>query len=172
MTTDPHADRFIPNPWLHETIPTTPPSALPLTDRTRIEAAISRNASQILRSGPNGTSDIYHGSAGLAFMFWKLANGGTDPLLGVGAEKTRCEDVAKGLAREALEGNEAEGGKHVGFICTSSGPLALGAILFPDRRSQYLAQLKAISQRALSSSEWSEVLYGRAGFLYTLLFLS
>ena len=67
-------------------------------------------------------------------------------------------------------------GRVVTFLCGDSGPLAIGAVIYHqlgDQKTVDKCIEKIVSMRsnALRSSTPDEYLYGRAGYLYALMFL-
>ena len=104
---------------------------------------------------PADDGTVYTGTGGLALLFLRLGD----------------LDKAGTLAREALQ--TASSSKPT-FLTGFPGPLALLAVVESRRgRSVSLAPLLALAPQAvaLSSPLPDELLYGRAGYLYTLLYL-
>lgn len=104
---------------------------------------------------PPDDGTVYTGKAGLALLFLKLG------------ELERAGD----LARESLE---RVSNSKVTFLCGFSGPLAILAVVESRRgRTVNLAPILSLADQVCSvpSSLPDELLYGRAGYLFTLLYL-
>lgn len=70
-------------------------------------------------------------------------------------------------------------GKDISFLCGDSGPLAIGAVLFhkvgkPERMKECISHLLSLLPSVVSQESRvpDELLYGRVGYLYSLLFVN
>lgn len=98
--------------------------------------------------------DIYTGLGGIAYMFYLLGN----------------EKESKRVISEILKKYEKDlaESQYCTFLCGSPGIYALKAVLWNDM--DYVKKVLNLKKKALSC-ESSELLYGKAGYLATLIFL-
>jgi len=104
---------------------------------------------------PSDDGTVYTGKGGHALLFLKLGD----------------LDKAGDLARESLE---TVSSSRVTFLCGFSGPLSILAVVESKRgRTVSLAPILSLADQvcALPSSTPDELLYGRAGYLFSLLYL-
>lgn len=116
-------------------------------------AALLGVSSRLVQPGEDGT--VYTGAAGRALLHLRMAD----------------LEMAGALAKEALQ---AVSSSRVTFLTGFCGPLAILAVVEARRgRTVSLAPILDLAPQVcnLNSSTPDEVLYGRAGYLYTLLYL-
>lgn len=111
---------------------------------------------------------IYTGSAGIAFYYFICA--------------TRNGDINYNTLKTALKYIDLRKlkGKRISFLCGDAGPLALASIIsfkLGVRRPEELPDHQTLIKRLLSLESLieespDELLYGRAGYLYALLFVN
>ncbi|CAF1198665.1 unnamed protein product [Rotaria sordida] len=109
---------------------------------------------------------VYTGSAGIALLFLRLA-------ILFPSEKDNYKSKAKTLIDSSLEYLK---GKRVSFLNGDPGPLAIAAVIYNDLNDQklvnkYIDKIISMKNDALSDSTPDEYLYGRAGYLYALMYL-
>ncbi|CAF1024078.1 unnamed protein product [Rotaria sp. Silwood1] len=119
----------------------------------------------INRTDSSDTS-VYTGSAGIALLYLRLA-------ILFPSEKNDYKSKAKALIDSSLEQLK---GKRISFLNGDPGPLAIAAVIYNDLEDQkkmnkYIDKIISMKNDALSDSNPDEYLYGRAGYLYTLMFL-
>ncbi|XP_035681798.1 lanC-like protein 2 [Branchiostoma floridae] len=138
----------------------------------RIRAALPGLLKQVedgQRSESGHDYSIYTGSTGIALLYLHLAqvfkDGARDDFL-----KKALEWVQPGLKHLKR--------KRLTFLCGDAGPLAVGAVIYhrmglKEAQEGCLSKLQALSPDALNlkSDLPDEVLYGRAGYLYALMFV-
>ncbi|KOC63195.1 LanC-like protein 2 [Habropoda laboriosa] len=115
-----------------------------------------------------GDYSVYTGIAGIAFMFYKY---------GKCFNKPDYIDVAMELLKTCVDKFKSK--REITFLTGSVGPLALSAVVLYSQghhaeAHKMISGVKSVSSVVLneSSSIPDELLYGRAGYLYTLLFLN
>ena len=95
---------------------------------------------------------IYTGISGIALVVNKLGQ----------------NDLAISLLKEAKKMNQKKG--RISFLCGISGPLALSAVF--TNSTQDLDELLKLEDKYLSLPDMpDELLYGRVGYLYALLYV-
>ncbi|KAI9012831.1 hypothetical protein BC832DRAFT_589808 [Gaertneriomyces semiglobifer] len=114
------------------------------------------------------SEDIYVGEAGAAFVLWRCARflHATDGDARAALVKL-CQRLTQVMHTE-------RSWRHPAFICGSTGPLAMVALLSEDHRDRDIAmnRIERVGDSAIANpNEANELLYGRAGYLYTLLFI-
>ncbi|CAF3990803.1 unnamed protein product [Rotaria sordida] len=124
----------------------------------------------ILESNLNQTNpsdgSVYTGSAGIALLYMRLAQLLPD-------QSNNYMSKAKTLIDSALK---LLNGQVISFLCGDPGPLAIAAVIYcksGDQKAsdQCIQKILSMKRNALSHSNPDEYLYGRAGYLYTLMFL-
>ncbi|CAF1200758.1 unnamed protein product [Rotaria sordida] len=124
----------------------------------------------ILESNLNQTNpsdgSVYTGSAGIALLYMRLAQLLPD-------QSSNYMSKAKTLIDSALK---LLNGQVISFLCGDPGPLAIAAVIYcksGDQKAsdQCIQKILSMKRNALSHSNPDEYLYGRAGYLYTLMFL-
>jgi lantibiotic modifying enzyme len=109
---------------------------------------------------------VYTGHAGIALLYMRLAALFPE-------QKNQYMSKAKSLIDLALKQLD---GRVITFLCGDAGPLAIAAVIYHNAGDQKNAnscieKIVSMKRNALSSSNPDEYLYGRAGYLYTLMFL-
>lgn len=116
----------------------------------------------------NDDYSVYTGTAGIAYMFYQYG-------------KRFDEPVYLAKATELLRGcvSNFRGKREVTFLTGLTGPLALSAAVLHsqgnhDESQNMISKLKSLSPLVLdeSSDLPDELLYGRSGYLFCLLFLN
>ncbi|CAL7935428.1 unnamed protein product [Xylocopa violacea] len=111
---------------------------------------------------------MYTGLAGIAYMFFQYG-------------KCFDESVYIDKATELLRicADKFRGKKEITFLTGIVGPLSLGAVVFhsqgfQDEAQNMILKIKSLSPIVLNESNDlpDELLYGRAGYLFSLLFLN
>merc|ERR1712136_455802 len=112
-------------------------------------------------------NSVYTGTTGIALFYWKLFS-----LTGNRAYIEKSHQ----LVRSALERRK---GKRVTFASGDAGPLALGAVIYEqmgrrEKAQKYVDELYGKSSwvRKLDIDLPDEFLYGRVGYLFSLLFVA
>ncbi|XP_030031348.2 lanC-like protein 2 [Manduca sexta] len=110
---------------------------------------------------------VYTGSAGLALFYFisSLKNGNSYDTLQNAVEYINIENLR---------------GKRISFLCGDAGPLALATVIsyrLGTNRPDNLLDYKTLVQRLLSlisllNDSPDELLYGKSGYLYALLFVN
>lgn len=111
---------------------------------------------------------VYTGTAGVALMYYHLyqnfKDGNSDTYL------HKALWYADGSVKHIKH-------RGVSFLCGDSGPLAVAAVLYNvsghvDKAKDALNRLLSLSGQALNDNDIpDEILFGRAGYLFTLLFI-
>ncbi|KAI9027838.1 hypothetical protein DFJ74DRAFT_660602 [Hyaloraphidium curvatum] len=176
--------RHLPNPYVH--LDDTP---LPAEWEGRLRAQLDQEARTLLDNVQHGLLrgggvDIYTGYAGVAFFFKRLAE--FDPSVtypieveGHGRKEEtalqiakRYSDTAMNLLQIATPGNDVAflTAPSVGAVCVSA---AIDVKMGKMRQAEDKAQkVLATTSRSVEQTETpSELLYGRAGLLYSYRFL-
>ncbi|KAJ3401226.1 LanC-like protein 2, partial [Chytridiales sp. JEL 0842] len=130
-----------------------------------------------------GSWDVYHGHAGLALLYLRLHEKDPGLLVDGSPALTMAEEHMK-LALSLVNSNEdyvrQETGSsgHVGFIGSAAGVYAIAIALYyhlgnAEYVNTYLTPLlkSSFAKGCLSSNASTELLYGRPGYLYALLFV-
>ncbi|KAJ3197195.1 LanC-like protein 2 [Irineochytrium annulatum] len=127
--------------------------------------------------------DVYHGHAGLALLFFRIH--ASDPAFVVdhagGTGKVSAlalarEYIQSALTKVAAAAGEQRGRSHVGFMGSPAGVYAIAAVVLShcgsnEESDRALDHLVAMKGHCFSHSTSSELLYGRSGYLYSLLFV-
>ncbi|CAF1179816.1 unnamed protein product [Rotaria sp. Silwood1] len=125
-----------------------------------------RTLEQNLNQTDPTDGSVYTGIAGIALLYMRLAR-----LLP--AQSNNYISKAKTLIDSALRLLD---GRVITFLCGDSGPLAIAAVIdynLGDQKTsdKYIQKILSMKKNALSLSNPDEYLYGRAGYLYALMFL-
>lgn len=109
---------------------------------------------------------MYTGNAGIALLYLRLAS--LFP-----AQKENYKSKAKSSIDLCLRELNS---KRISFIEGDIGPLAIAAVIYNDLHDEKMVnkcieKILALKDNALSRSNPDEYLYGRSGYLYTLMFL-
>eukprot|EP00759_Apiculatamorpha_spiralis_P000354 PhF_6_TR10069/c0_g1_i4/m.15620 len=118
---------------------------------------------------------IYTGVAGVAYMYWQLYAKSSDK-----GYLTQCGAILHPHLKTCLKTNSVQplgvDNQGMGFYCGAPGVLALGVLLFiaegdKAKAMQLLGMLtsKELVTAALSPECPNELLYGRAGYLYSIM---
>ncbi|KAJ3326602.1 Glutathione S-transferase lancl1 [Blyttiomyces sp. JEL0837] len=124
--------------------------------------------------------DVYHGDSGFALLFLRIHE--RDPALVI--DGAPCLSIAVTYVESALTKVAAENahllhsGHHshrCGFIGSAAGAYAVAAAVYhhagvAETRDEAINLLVQMKKIAFEPSAASELLYGRAGYLYALLF--
>ncbi|KAL8167313.1 hypothetical protein V2J09_008812 [Rumex salicifolius] len=184
------ADRFFPNE-MPEFIPETPldeptPESSAHTSRgdslTKLLHLPFRSLSQQLLNSATEIKDtvvretwsrrsmrylqdytLYTGSLGTAFLVFKAFQVSPKP-----ADLALCSDIVRACD------STSRGSKHVTFICGRAGVCALGAVIAKHAGDNNLLQyyLTQFQEIRLPSDIPNELLYGRAGYLWSCSYLN
>ncbi|XP_052750640.1 lanC-like protein 2 [Galleria mellonella] len=111
---------------------------------------------------------IYTGSSGLALYHFTCA---------LGKNKNSYESLKAALEYINIENLK---GRRISFLCGDAGPLALATVIsykIGTRRPDNLPDYKILAQRLMSlihllNDSPDELLYGKSGYLYALLFVN
>ncbi|UJR27908.1 hypothetical protein I4U23_009169 [Adineta vaga] len=111
-------------------------------------------------------ASVYTGSAGIALLYLRLT-------ILFPTQKDVYKWKAKSLIDSSLEQLH---GKRVSFLAGDPGPLAIAAVIYNDLGDEKMVKkcidkIVSIKDDALSNSKPDEYLYGRAGYLYALMFI-
>jgi len=116
---------------------------------------------------------VYTGTTGVAYLYWRLSH-----CLPTEDERSSAFGTSLNLVRDALQRRKQ---KRVTFLCGDAGPLALGAVLFRDERAgqdaktsdKCISDLYKMGSKVIVDDQElpDEILYGRVGYLYALLFI-
>lgn len=116
----------------------------------------------------NDDYSVYTGTAGIGYMFYKYGKCFNEPVY-----ITKAIELLKGCV------NKFRGRREVTFLSGIAGPLALNAVVSHlqgnhEETQNMILKLKSLSALVLdeSSDLPDELLYGRAGYLFSLLFLN
>ncbi|XP_076686240.1 glutathione S-transferase LANCL1 isoform X1 [Andrena cerasifolii] len=111
---------------------------------------------------------VYTGPAGIAYTFYQYGKCFNEPAY---------IDKATELLRMCV--NKFRGKREITFLTGIAGPLALGSVVLhsqgsQDEASNMISKLKSLSSYVLKENSElpDELLYGRAGYLFSLLFLN
>ncbi|XP_071959733.1 glutathione S-transferase LANCL1-like [Antedon mediterranea] len=107
---------------------------------------------------------IYTGKTGIALLYLHLHNMYPD-----GDYLTKAEKYVK-ISLKHLKGHR------VTFLCGDAGPLAVGSVVYDKKGNKQksmecIQRLLELVDMALDLSTPDELLYGRSGYLYALLFV-
>ncbi|XP_013186554.2 glutathione S-transferase LANCL1 [Amyelois transitella] len=111
---------------------------------------------------------IYTGSAGLALYYLTCCS--------VGKNENNHENLKTAL--NYIDINNLKG-RRISFLCGDAGPLALATVIsykLGTRRPEHFPDYRLLAQRLMSlisllEESPDELLYGKAGYLYSLLFV-
>ncbi|XP_043587372.1 lanC-like protein 2 isoform X2 [Bombus pyrosoma] len=116
----------------------------------------------------NDDYSIYTGTAGIAYMFYKYGECFNEPVY---------IDEAMKLLRICID--KFRDKREITFLTGIVGPLALGAVVshskgYSDVAQNMISKIKSLQSVVLNerSDLPDELLYGRAGYLFSLLFLN
>ncbi|XP_015177864.1 PREDICTED: lanC-like protein 2 [Polistes dominula] len=116
----------------------------------------------------NDDHSIYTGIAGIANMFKIYADTFNEPSY-----------YSKAIELLQISIDKFKWGKEMTFLTGLSGPLALGAVLFhkhgcKDDYQNAISELISLSSQVVKEHDkvYNELLYGRAGYLYSLLYVN
>lgn len=141
--------------------------------RSRLRHEISRFVQRLEREYNEGTIDyrdytVYTGTAGVGLLYFHMSNKMKD------ADGSRSLRVAGSYADAAVKQLRRRG---VSFLGGDAGPLALGAVVYQrlgraSESQDCVDRLLSLSQQALTDSSLpDELLFGRSGYLLSLLFV-
>nr|XP_004924851.2 glutathione S-transferase LANCL1 isoform X1 [Bombyx mori] len=110
---------------------------------------------------------VYTGSAGMALYYYTSSLKMNDP-------SKELQAALKYIHLEELKG------KRISFLCGDAGPLALATVIsyrLGNKRPDNLPDYKSLAQRlmnliSLLNEAPDELLYGKSGYLYALLFVN
>ncbi|CAF0750820.1 unnamed protein product [Adineta ricciae] len=130
-----------------------------------IEHHTQRLEQNLSRTDPSDGS-VYTGSAGIALLYIRLASLFPD-------QKAQYLSKAKTSIDAALRQLDQH---TVTFLCGAPGPLAIAAVIYSSLDDQHMVtkcieKILSMKKQAMSRSTPDEHLYGRAGYLYTLMYL-
>ena len=119
-------------------------------------------------------TSIYTGTSGVAYMYWRLSC-----ILSTEQERNSAFERCLRLVNDAIDRRRK---KRTTFLCGEPGPLALGAVIYrderaghDDKRSDKCVTLICDMSRHMTDVDDrdtpDELLYGRVGYLFALLFL-
>ncbi|XP_076244798.1 glutathione S-transferase LANCL1 [Calliopsis andreniformis] len=138
------------------------------TLKTSIKRLIEHLESKKSHWTYNDDYSVYTGTPGIAYTFYHYGKCFNEP---------GYIDKATELLRMSI--NKFRSRREVTFLTGIAGPLALGAVVLYSRGNQeeahtLISKLKSLSSHVLdeTSDLPDELLYGRAGYLYSLLFLN
>ncbi|KAJ3191255.1 hypothetical protein HK101_007933 [Irineochytrium annulatum] len=177
--------RHIPNPYLHPPATIPPPAEIHAAARARLV-----DIARLLRERHDpldheATYDVYHGHAGLALVFFRIHESDpafmVDHVTAAGTVKVSALALAREYTQSALTKvaaavAEQKGRSHIGFMGSPAGVYAIAAVVLShcgsdEESDRALDHLLAMKRHCFAHSESSEILYGRAGYLYSLLFV-
>ncbi|RIA87675.1 hypothetical protein C1645_776746 [Glomus cerebriforme] len=157
--------------------------------KTILRDALLKQCDRILKEIPPNSNyqywDVYTGTAGLSLLFMKLHK--RDPALTFGPKNALTiadEYIDKALTtfmgqhKLPIDGLPSTLEHECGFLCSAIGLFAVAALVkhhTGDQESsqRYLNLIQSHYLRAaLSEKTQNELLYGRAGYLYSLRFIS
>lgn len=110
---------------------------------------------------------VYTGKTGLVLLFLHLYKI---------YKKDRYLHLAEDIVHSCLKHLK---GRRITFLCGDSGPLAVGAVVYqlcgkPNKVKALVESLIAMKDQVFHTADtiYDEMLYGRAGYLYALLFVN
>ncbi|XP_074659110.1 lanC-like protein 2 isoform X2 [Tubulanus polymorphus] len=114
----------------------------------------------------NDDFSVYTGMSGIALLYYHLHRKLDD-------ENGQYLKSAESYLKRPLRHLK---GKRVSFLCGDAGPLALGAVIYneigrKDDSFNCLQQLISLHDSVCKGSPPDELLFGRVGYLYALLFV-
>lgn len=131
-----------------------------------INAHLSKLERHMDQQLDSSDGSVYTGSAGIALLYLRLASIFPN-------DQNKYRSKAKNYIDSALPSLT---GKRVTFLCGDPGCLAIAAVIYRDLGDetmvkQCLERIVTMKNEALRQSTPDECLYGRAGYLYTLMYL-
>ncbi|CAG8625963.1 10417_t:CDS:2 [Funneliformis mosseae] len=117
--------------------------------------------------------DVFCGYAGIAFTYFHLHQ--IDPNLNIAGDKVGL--LCTTYLSAALSAVKKTKEKHVGFLGSHVGPLALAVVVYhiiennSDEALKYLNLILKTYHPLAVKEESNELLYGRVGYLYALKFI-
>ncbi|XP_045491937.1 lanC-like protein 2 [Colias croceus] len=131
---------------------------------TKIEDLLSKHRKDIFYDGT-----VYTGSAGLALYYLTYSSASKN--------EVSHENLQRALNYVDIENLR---GRRISFLCGDAGPLAIALVIsykLGTRRPNNLPDYKDLAQRvmdliSLLDDSPDEILYGKAGYLYALLFVN
>ncbi|CAG8636210.1 9975_t:CDS:2 [Dentiscutata heterogama] len=117
--------------------------------------------------------DVFVGYGGIAFMFFHLHQ--LFPDLTIAGDKVSL--LCSTYLSASLSAVRNTSPKHLGFIGSHIGPLALAVVFYETIEKNTLESLKYLDiildkyHSLLIKEDSNELLYGRAGYLYALIFI-
>ncbi|CAG8470877.1 26295_t:CDS:2 [Dentiscutata erythropus] len=146
-------------------------------DPAKFEKFIIDNIEVILSqySPANNTHnfDIYNGYGGISFMFFHLHQLFPDLTINENKVSLLCTTYLSA----SLSAVRRSSPEHVGFLGSHVGPLALAVVVYEtieNDTQKSLKYLEIILEKYHSlalNDDWNELLYGRTGYLYSLIFI-
>ncbi|XP_046390142.1 lanC-like protein 2 [Ischnura elegans] len=134
--------------------------------RTSVDQLLARLEAGMATTSRSDVS-MYTGTPGYALLFWMLSR------------KRPGEDFQQHSMNILEAALPRLRNRDVTFICGDPGPLALAAVVYhtlgkPDRSVELVKRIKSFAPiiTDLESDLPDEALYGRVGYLYSLLFLN
>ncbi|ESO05815.1 hypothetical protein HELRODRAFT_188186 [Helobdella robusta] len=144
--------------------------------RQQIKDSLKKKANELLSDLENNYKpqwndfSVYTGSAGLALLYFEAYEKLTN-------DEKRKQDYLETSTRYLNKSLEHMHGSEVTFLCGNAGPMAVGTVVFHHaginiKSEQCLDGLLSLCQKALNEPNLpNELLYGRAGYLYSLMFV-
>ncbi|CAK9829125.1 LanC-like protein 2 [Anthophora retusa] len=136
--------------------------------RTRIEKLLTNLEEEENHWMKYDDYSIYTGTAGIAFMFYQY---------GKCFNKPDYIDRAMKLLKRCVD--KYKNKRDITFLTGTVGPLALNAVILysqghHEEAHKMISEIKSLSSIVLNENSpiLDELLYGRAGYLYALLFLN
>ncbi|KAF0540717.1 lanC-like protein 2 [Gigaspora margarita] len=144
-------------------------------DPAEFEKFIKDNVKVILSEYPNNTHDfdVFNGYGGIAFMFFRLYQLFPDLKI----EEDKVSLLCKKYLSASLSAVRRSSHDHVGFLGSHVGPLALAVVVYETIEKNTQESLKYLDiilekyHPLALKDDWNELLYGRTGYLYALIFI-
>ncbi|CAG8834532.1 38204_t:CDS:2 [Gigaspora margarita] len=144
-------------------------------DPAEFEKFIKDNVKVILSEYPNNTHDfdVFNGYGGIAFMFFRLYQLFPDLKI----EEDKVSLLCKKYLSASLSALRRSSHDHVGFLGSHVGPLALAVVVYETIEKNTQESLKYLDiilekyHPLALKDDWNELLYGRTGYLYALIFI-
>lgn len=129
-----------------------------------IEALLQRMEEGLGYDADDRDYSVYTGTTGIALLYFHLYN-----IQGKQEYLVKAHENLKGALRSLR-------GRRTTFLCGDAGPYALGAVVYkilgkPDVSKECLQKLQLLQNQALRDEVPNEMLYGKIGYLYALLFV-
>ncbi|XP_050072249.1 lanC-like protein 3 homolog [Anopheles maculipalpis] len=172
------SERFFPNPYADYDEKTHGTEQHKLVSRSGVVNLIEKYVGMIQKNHTQAKmrEDLYVGTAGIAFMFWKLSR----------TKETKSKFPCLNLASNYIdEAKRQSTKKHrsskdsVAFLCGGAGIAAVSAVVFHAQENRHQMKidveifLKGYPECATDDGyEADEVLVGRAGFLHGAYWLN